>query len=490
MDLDVEHTFPLPMPSKEYLVAARRSLQHDFLPYPRLSKQRKGSLHINLDYYCEKKPTEDFQPCKEPPSSPVGVFQNGKYIKDPNAPKDKNHFVLITIALFGLVHMLPFLFFMTANEYWMYKFRNVTHESSDANDRTYLQRYFSSLNSVTITTPGVICNFIAGIAGHKILATTRIFCVLAVHSTVLTLQAVFVMVNTDTWQVGFFVFVLLCQLMMSCAMSLGGSGSMGLVAKLPPLYLKAKLLGEGGAGVFSAVLRLASIMVTPSTEGAALMYFGIGSVLMIINMIVFYFATKTKFFRYYTQSAEEDVKENLRNFSDFLEVFKIIWPLILLNLFGMLVPISSLTNLVVSEYYGTSSIWGTKYFVTICTYLIPAITGLCGRALFNGMDYDMSLPVLYLLSLSKEIIFGVLFFLTNAKPRYHLPVIINRDWEYGILTGAQSFLSGFFMNLNMVKSMRMVPPNRIELGMMVTMFFMSVFAAATSPLGVLAVSLL
>ncbi|KAH1021513.1 hypothetical protein HUJ04_011018 [Dendroctonus ponderosae] len=35
-----------------------------------------------------------------------------------------------------------------------------------------------------------------------------------------------------------------------------------------------------------------------------------------------------------------------------------------------------------------------------------------------------------------------------------------------------------------------VPPNRIELAMMITMFFLSLFSAITSPLGVLVVSLL
>lgn len=43
-------------------------------------------------------------------------LQKGKFVKNPNAPDDRFYFILITISLFSLVQMLPFLFFSTANE--------------------------------------------------------------------------------------------------------------------------------------------------------------------------------------------------------------------------------------------------------------------------------------------------------------------------------------------------------------------------------------
>ncbi|ERL94980.1 hypothetical protein D910_12252 [Dendroctonus ponderosae] len=274
------------------------------------------------------------------------------------------------------------------------------------------------------------------------------------------------------------------------AMSLGGSGAMGLISKLPPIYMKAHLVGEGVAGVFSSLLRLLTIIISPSTSGAAFLYFGTGSALMIFTTIIFLFATKTKFFRYYTEGTKDEAKESLRNHKDIIDVLKIIWPLIILPLFGMLIPTTSIINLVVSQYNGTDNIWGDKYFVTICSYLVPALAGLFGRGLFNYLDIDLSVPLLYLFTITKDGLSGSLICLSNAKPRHNLTVIVNKDWEYALLTGAQAMSSGFFINLFMMKILRSVPPNRIELAMMITMFFLSLFSAITSPLGVLVVSLL
>ncbi|KAH1028264.1 hypothetical protein HUJ05_001638 [Dendroctonus ponderosae] len=453
MESDVGHTIPAPG-AAEYLAAARVSLTY------------RDKL-ASLDGTIQNKPTDS-----EKGNVSMGL-QKGKFVKNPNAPDDRFYFILITISLFSLVQMLPFLFFSTANEYWMYKFRNTTLDSKDANDRTTMQRYFSSLTTLTITTPGVICSFLAAIGGHKIKATTRVSCVLTVFSTVLVTQAIFVTINTDT-----------------CAMSLGGSGAMGLISKLPPIYMKAHLVGEGVAGVFSSLLRLLTIIISPSTSGAAFLYFGTGSALMIFTTIIFLFATKTKFFRYYTEGTKDEAKESLRNHKDIIDVLKIIWPLIILPLFGMLIPTTSIINLVVSQYNGTDNIWGDKYFVTICSYLVPALAGLFGRGLFNYLDIDLSVPLLYLFTITKDGLSGSLICLSNAKPRHNLTVIVNKDWEYALLTGAQAMSSGFFINLFMMKILRSVPPNRIELAMMITMFFLSLFSAITSPLGVLVVSLL
>lgn len=422
------------------------------------------------------------------PPFPSGPPPDGKFgapfIDDPNAPKDKGHVVLLVICLFGLVHMLPMMFLMTANEYWMYKFRNVTLNTTDANERTYYQINLASFTKLTVTAPGVICNLIAAFSGHKIRAQTRVFAVLFIHSCVLIANTVFVQINTDSWQGGFFIVTLGLQLIMSMAMSLGGSGSMGLIAKLPPRYMKAQLMGEGGSGVFSALLRLVSIVTTPSTIAGALLYFITGSVLMVITSTAFYFATKTPFFKYYTRHAKEERKQKIRNLGDFKAVLKIQWPLILLSFLPMIFPTSSFTTLVVSEFNGTYNIWGSKYFVTVCTYLIPALCGLLGRGVFNYLDYDCSIPMLYVLSLSREAVFGALTVFSNALPRHHLPVLLKHDWQYGLMMAGNSLTSGFMMNLSMIKSLKMSPKDRIELSMMCNMFFMSIAMVITSPLGV------
>ncbi|CAH1126803.1 unnamed protein product [Ceutorhynchus assimilis] len=475
MDLDHEHSVPYPIPDADYLAGVRRSIQENVKT--RFQRFSLKSIQSIKEFEASHK-------------KGFGLDNPHKYIEDPNAPPDKGKFVLITVFLFGLVQILPFAFFMTANEYWMYKFRNVSSESTDANDRTDMQKYFSSFTMLTITTPGLVCTFLAAVAGHKIKAELRIFSVLIVHSSILIFQSIFANINTDEWQRIFFGISLGSSFVMSCAMSLGGSGAMGLISKLPHKYMKAKLTGEGVSQVFSAVLRLLTIYIAPSATSSALLYFITGSCLMVGMTIVLFCATKTEFFRYFTRNAKAETKQQIRNYNDIKDVTLKIWPLLFLPLFDMIIPVGSITALVVSEYYGTDSVWGQTYFITVCTFLIPAICGLLGRAIFNGFDIELPLPLIYLVSISRAAILGSLLFFTNAKPRHHLPVLLSHDWEYSLLTGLKALSDGFMMNLTSIKTMRSVPPDRIELAMMISMFCFGGYAALTSPLGVVAVSLL
>ncbi|CAG9765014.1 unnamed protein product [Ceutorhynchus assimilis] len=475
MDLDHEHCVPYPIPDSDYLAGARRSIQENI---------KTRFLRISVKSLQNDK---EFEASHE---KSFGLDNPHKYIKDPNAPPDKGKFVLVTIFLFGLVHVLPFAFFMTANEYWMYKFRNVSSESTDANDRTTMQKYFSSLTFLIITTPGLVCTFLAALVGHKIKPETRIFSVLSIHSAIFIFQSIFANINTDEWQGIFFGISLGSALIMSCALSFGSSGSMGLISKLPPNYMKAQLLGEGVAHVFSAALRLLTIFISPSATGSALLYFITGSCLMIGMTIVLFCATKTEFFRYHTRSAKDDTKQQMKNYGDIKDVTMKIWPLLFPTLIDLLIPVGSITALVVSEYYGTDSVWGNTYFVTVCTFLIPALCSLLGRAIFNGFDLDLPVLVIYLLSILRAGTIGILFFFTNAKPRHHLPVLLTHDWEYALLIGLKFFSDGFLMNLTSIKIMKAVPPDRIELAMMISMFCFGGYATLTSPLGVAAVSVL
>ncbi|XP_030760929.1 equilibrative nucleoside transporter 3-like [Sitophilus oryzae] len=409
---------------------------------------------------------------------------------DPNGPEDKHRIVQCIMFVMGIIHLLPFTFFITANEYWMYKFRNVTSNSTDANDRTYLQANFASLNHLISVGPSTVFSFFVIFLGHKIETRTRIIVALVVNSLVFVVETTFVKINTDDWQVGFFALTVTLMLVLSCSMTFSSSANMTVVSKFPDEYMKMYMIGEGIAGLFSALLRLLSIAVAPSTEGAALIYFVTGTTIMTVSSFLFYLSTHTDFFKYYTKDMKEDTKRRIPRLSEFVDVLRYTWPLLILSVVGILIPQGSITNLIVSEYYGTDNVWGTKYFITVITYLLNSVCGIAGRLLFYVCEIDLSFPLLYVVSLGREIIFTPLLALCNAKPRHHLPVIFGHDWQYAIIAGTQSFTGGYFMNISYLKNLRIVPPEKLELSWMVNMFVMKIAGIATSPLGVVAVSLL
>ncbi|KAF7271302.1 hypothetical protein GWI33_015802 [Rhynchophorus ferrugineus] len=409
---------------------------------------------------------------------------------DPNGPPDSRNIVRYIMFLMGIVHMLPLIFFMTANEYWMYKFRNVTSNSTDANDRTYLQANFSSLNHLITVGPSTAFSFMMMFVGHKVKAKSRIIVTLISHSAIFVLQTIFVKVNTDNWQIGFFALTVCFMLAISCSMSFSSTGNMTVISKFPDEYMKIYMVGEGISGLFTAILRLISIVCSPSVEGAAFIYFGTGTVIMTISAVLFQLVTYNEFFRYYTKDMKEDTQRRIPRLREFIEVAKYTWPLLLLMVISMLNPGMSISSLIVSEYYGTDSEWGNKYFITIVTYLLNSVCGIAGRLLFYVFEIDLSFTLIYITSLGREIIFTPLVFFCNAKPRHHLPIWFPHDWQYAIICGTQSFLNGYFGNITYLKNLRIVPPEKLELSWMVNMFIMKIVSIATSPIGVLAVSLL
>ncbi|KAF7272144.1 hypothetical protein GWI33_015051 [Rhynchophorus ferrugineus] len=320
---------------------------------------------------------------------------------------------------------------------------------------------------------------------------TRIIFTLAFHTLLFSIEAIFVNVNTDNWQQLFFIITMIVLIMVMSTISFGAAGQFGLFSKLPPMYINAYLVGEGFAGMFNAVMRLISIVISPSPTGSAMIYFCTGSALMFISTILTVIAGKTGFFRYYNNSSSEDKKEKIRDRKELFGVVKHLRHMLLLNALFILAPLASIYNLVVSEYESDSNnVWANQYFVTVCTFLIPSIANTVGRLIFSKFNWDCPVPILYGLVIAYEIIPSIFVFLSNAQPRHHLPVLINHDWEYSMGMAIYFFFQGFIASMMLMKTIRMLPEKRVELGMLISMFFSSIASTAFSPLGVLAVKMI
>ncbi|GFQ74741.1 equilibrative nucleoside transporter 3 [Trichonephila clavata] len=73
------------------------------------------------------------------------------------APEDRYNVVRLTMYLFGITSLLPWNFFIQANDYWMYRFRNVSAPfDPTTEDKTHLQAIFSSYLAIASKVPYVI----------------------------------------------------------------------------------------------------------------------------------------------------------------------------------------------------------------------------------------------------------------------------------------------------------------------------------------------
>lgn len=136
-----------------------------------------------------------------------------------------------------------------------------------------------------------------------------------------------------------------------------------LLAKFPRYYMKFYLFGEGCAAVFNSILQILTLAIGTSTKTSALIYFGIGSGVMSLTLILFFFSKYNDFYMYFVKHFKEDITRDMLSVLELKQVLKTIWPVLLMFVFYELakIPHVPVTSLVVSENYGSGNNWNGKF---------------------------------------------------------------------------------------------------------------------------------
>ncbi|KAJ8948592.1 hypothetical protein NQ318_007596 [Aromia moschata] len=380
---------------------------------------------------------------------------------DGTTPADNYYFVHILFLLMGLMHFLPFTFFVTANAYWMYKFRNVSASTLDASSRTSLQTHFASGTVITDTVPMLICILASTSFGHKIRARRRILTSLVVLTVCFVTGCGFVKINTDSWQAGFFGLTMSILSFISGANSVMEVGILVILSKFPHYYMKVYLLGQGFAGLFNSILQVLSLLIGTATTTSAMIYFVTGTSFMALTLILFYLSKYNKLYRYHVESVAEDTKRP--------------------DLF---------LKTMATEACGMSKQWTDKYFVPIITFLYADMASLLGRVAASKLKKVINGYLLSFIMLLRMVVFVPLIYFCNAQPRNHLPVLLPHDWQYIIVLGLFCFSNGYFINVIFLDIGKLVEPEKVEDAFMVLMSFMAVFGALISPISLFSVDVL
>lgn len=98
-------------------------------------------------------------------------------------------------------------------QYWLYKFRNVTTNSTD--DLTPIQAGFTSDLSVSAAVPNTLFLILNAFVGHKIPLKYRMVGSLTFVFLFFIVTTALVEVNTDSWQNEFFIFTLTSVVLMN-----------------------------------------------------------------------------------------------------------------------------------------------------------------------------------------------------------------------------------------------------------------------------------
>ncbi|CAH0555199.1 unnamed protein product [Brassicogethes aeneus] len=293
--------------------------------------------------------------------------------------KDKYCVVRILFFTMGLVHFVPFTFFTTANDYWMYKFRDADNAIYDTSEnRTTLQAHFSAAITIATNVPLVAFVLLTTTYGHYVSARKRVYYSIVLMLATFIISTIFIELNTDGWQTEFFILTMILISIINSGRAVYRISIFEIIPKFPSCSVAYFLAGEGLAGIFNSMLQILSLLVGTSTKTSALIYFISGSAVMLFAIGFYNFGERMTYYKAYA-STEGYYKKNI-TFKDIIESSKIIWPSIIIILFlyiAQLTTSPSITSLVKSEASG--NVWSETYFVPVITFLLNNVCDFIGR---------------------------------------------------------------------------------------------------------------
>ncbi|CAH1183789.1 unnamed protein product [Phaedon cochleariae] len=401
-------------------------------------------------------------------------------IKD--VPADRYHSLHLAFFILGMGAMVPMSFFLSANDYWMFKFRDID-KPFDTTVKNTLQKNFQSTSSVISSVSSIITNILSSLFAYKLTLRARFVGSLAVTVTFFIMYTALVEVDTDSWQLGFFILTMGIYFLNNIAGSLFMMSNMAMVSRFPPSYLKSHMYGTSVGILLGSVVQIVCLWIGGSSTQVALMYFLIGTVTCVITLAVAFMVHYIPRFNYYQGDSIADTKKSLPSWDDLREVSKNLWPLILGAFIGSLAMTMSgpaMTALVNSDHHEKGDPWTDKYFVPVLAFLLPGVVGLIGRVLATPLLNRSNVYWWLAVSIINSLAVTPLIMFCNSN-KEHLPILFPHDWQFITLQIVISFINSYLSTLSFL-SMPKFGGENIELTFLVMATLVGIFMHASSPL--------
>lgn len=411
--------------------------------------------------------------------------------------QDKYCMSYLSFYLLGMVSLTPWSFYVTAHDYWMYKFRDVNSNLSTSlqNKETKLQVEFTSYLNVAACVPTVLFLIINIYLIQRVSLNKRMFISMFIMLILFILTLILVDINTDKWQYDFFVITMLSMVVLNACSAITSGSIFGIVGKFPPIYITAVNSGQSLGGIFAAITEIISLYIGASSTHTALVYFTIGSLTIFFGIMSYSIMSKSLFFKYTTSNTalEEYVNEETLQKPEayYAIVLKKVWKhgvVVFLVVFTTTCIYPGLTVLIESEEKGRNK-WGDVFFVPVVNYLIFNIGDYAGRLLAGKFEKPTNKTILLVLSFSR-LIFIPLLMVCNAQPRQYLNVAFFKDYEFIIILSLFAFTNGYLLNITLIGAPKLVQFHEMEMALSIVSVFLGFGMAIGSVLGYFIIKLL
>ncbi|XP_076981122.1 equilibrative nucleoside transporter 3 isoform X2 [Tamandua tetradactyla] len=385
-------------------------------------------------------------------------------------PEDRFNGTYLIFFFMGIGALLPWNFFVTAKEYWLFKLCNSSSPASqeDAVDSDILN-YFESYLSIASTVPSVLCLVANFLLVNRVPVHVRVLASLAIMLAVFVGMTLLVKVDTSSWNHSFFAVTLGSMAVLSGTSIVFSSSIFGMTGSFPMRNSQALILGGAMGGTISAVASLVDLAVSSDVTSSALAFFLTADAILALCFGLYLLLPQLEYARYYLRparpahlvSSEEEQPQDSPSTSSVSPTSSgsHLPPLrpILKKTAGLgfcivyLFFVSSLIFPAVSANIeslskASGSPWATKFFVPLTTFLLYNFADLCGRQMTTWLQVpgpkSKLLPGLTLL----RTVFVPLFVFCNYQPRMHVRTVVFDSDAYPILFTALLGLSNGYLS--------------------------------------------
>lgn len=410
----------------------------------------------------------------------VGTTDPGDMIASIAAPVDRWNVIYIILVLQGVGMLLPWNFFITAKEYFTYKFTE--------NDN--FQSKFENAFALSAMFPGVVSLFLNIFLTGRVSRTLRLALCLMIMFIVFTITTVLVKIDTQDRPNMFFGLTVASCVVLNTAVGVFQGTIFGVAGIVGQRYIQAVMSGQALAGIFAAVADLTTKLANPNKKTpvtSALIYFTIACVFIIITAIscsiLFKLPRIQFYFRRVNRHAERNIaaRQTANHTKDvekipYILIFKAILDkaVSVIIVFGVtLCCFPAIIAQIDSTNKGSGSIWDNELFPTLVCFLIFNIGDWCGRIIAGIVQIVAEKNKFLVVLCLARVVFIPLFLMCNYNPTSGrlLPYVFNHDFYPIIFNILFSVSNGYFGSLCMMHGPKLVAIEYAETaGTMMSLF--------------------
>ncbi|KAM8718078.1 hypothetical protein ACLKA7_004736 [Drosophila subpalustris] len=426
------------------------------------------------------------------------------------APTAGSALTYCVFYLLGIGTMTPWNFFVTAEDYWKYKFRNTTlNGTQPMEELTPLQKSFTCDLTLTATISGTTFLLLNAVYGHHITLRAKMLGTLCTIFVLFGITTAFVDVNTDKWQEQFFLITLIIVVLLNISAATMSGALYGVAGLFPSEYITAVVSGQALGGILTALAFLLVLAFDAGPSATAFVFFCLGALLILLCIVSYLAMAQRAYFQYYleggdkyrvvraqpshSRSGDEDehnegvpLEPILRQVMGKIYIQAATLALLYATTLSVY---PAVTVLMESEHHESHSQWTDVYYLPVVNYLLFNCGDYFGRLIAGFLERPRNQQTTLLWTVVRVVLVPC-FLLANSSEHRFLPTLIRHDGTFIAMIAVFALSNGYLTNILLIMAPRTVAQHEKQLASSIMAASLSVGMAAGSLLSLALVQML